>query len=53
MIISKKLLTARGIVGFYPAHSVGDDIEIYTDESCEQVAATYYGLRQQVEKETD
>ncbi|KAK4513748.1 Protein phosphatase methylesterase 1 [Mucor velutinosus] len=53
MIISKKLLTARGIVGFYPAHSVGDDIEIYTDASCEQVAATYYGLRQQVEKETD
>lgn len=52
-IIDKKLLTARGIIGFYPAHSVGDDIEIYTDESCETVAGVYYGLRQQVEKETD
>ncbi|KAI9360177.1 methionine synthase [Pilaira anomala] len=52
-IIDNKLLTARGIIGFYPAHSVGDDIEIYTDESCEKVAGVYYGLRQQVEKETD
>lgn len=53
MIIDKKLLTARGIVGFYPAHSNGDDIEIYTDESCETVAGVYYGLRQQVEKDTE
>ncbi|GAA5795640.1 hypothetical protein HPULCUR_001002 [Helicostylum pulchrum] len=52
-IIDNKLLTARGIIGFYPAHSVGDDIEIYTDESCETIAGVYYGLRQQVEKETD
>ncbi|KAI8056297.1 methionine synthase [Gilbertella persicaria] len=53
MIIDKKRLTARGLVGFYPAHAVGDDIEIYTDESCEQVAATFYGLRQQAEKDTE
>ncbi|KAI7895084.1 methionine synthase [Mucor mucedo] len=53
MILDKKLLTARGIVGFYPAHSNGDDIEIYTDESCEKVAGVYYGLRQQVEKDTE
>lgn len=52
-IISQKLLTARGIVGFYPAHSVGDDIEIYTDETCQEVKCVYYGLRQQVEKETE
>ncbi|KAI8988516.1 methionine synthase [Mycotypha africana] len=53
MIIDKKLLTARGIVGFYPAHAVGDDIEVYKDESCEEIEAVFYGLRQQVEKDTD
>lgn len=52
-IISKKLLSATGIVGFYAANSVGDDIEIYTDESREEVQAVFYGLRQQSEKETD
>ncbi|CAO3623115.1 unnamed protein product [Cunninghamella blakesleeana] len=52
-IVDKKLLTARGIVGFYPANSVGDDIEIYEDESRETVKAKFYGLRQQSEKETD
>ncbi|KAI8882427.1 methionine synthase-like protein [Backusella circina FSU 941] len=52
-MVSKKLITARGIIGFYPAHGNGDDIEIYTDESREEVAAVFYGLRQQVEKDTD
>ncbi|KAI9498247.1 methionine synthase [Zychaea mexicana] len=52
-IISKKLLRAEGLVGFYPAHSNGDDIEIYEDESREKVKAVFYGLRQQSEKEND
>ncbi|KAI7903626.1 methionine synthase [Cokeromyces recurvatus] len=52
-IMTEKLFKANGIVGFYPAHSVGDDIEIYTDDSREEVAAVFYGLRQQVEKETE
>jgi 5-methyltetrahydrofolate--homocysteine methyltransferase len=52
-MVSKKLLTARGIIGFYPAHSNGDDIEIYTDESREEVAGVFYGLRQQVEKDVE
>jgi len=38
------------VMGLYPANSVGDDIEIYTDESRSEVAMTWYGLRQQSEK---
>jgi 5-methyltetrahydrofolate--homocysteine methyltransferase len=37
-------------MGLYPANSVGDDIEIYTDESRSEVAMTWHGLRQQQEK---
>lgn len=47
-IIADGSLVAHGIVGFYPANSVGDDIEIYSDESRSQVLAKLYGLRQQV-----
>ena len=32
-ILSEKLLTARGIYGFFPANSTGDDVELYTDDS--------------------
>jgi 5-methyltetrahydrofolate--homocysteine methyltransferase len=40
------------VVGLYPANSVNDDdIELYTDESRSQVAMTWYGLRQQTEKQ--
>ncbi|OBZ86866.1 Methionine synthase [Choanephora cucurbitarum] len=52
-IISQNRLEARGLVGFYPAHAVGDDIEVYSDESCTETIATFYGLRQQAEKDTD
>ncbi|WP_426166143.1 methionine synthase [Polaromonas sp. DSP2-3-2b2] len=43
-------LTASGVMGLYPANSVGDDIELYTDESRSDVAMTWHGLRQQTEK---
>lgn len=52
-MIGKKSVRATGIVGFYPANSVGDDIELYTDESREKVATVFHGLRQQAEKEND
>src|SRR5213083_1230900 len=32
-LIKEKWLTANGVIGFFPANVVGDDIEIYTDES--------------------
>jgi 5-methyltetrahydrofolate--homocysteine methyltransferase len=45
-------LTANGVVGLYPANTVNDDdIELYTDESRSEVALTWYGLRQQTEKQ--
>jgi len=49
-IIKHKQLKATGIIGFYPANSVGDDIDVY-DEAGGEKLATFYGLRQQAEKE--
>ena len=37
-IIDEKWLTANGVVGFFPANAVGDDIEVYTDETRAEVA---------------
>ncbi len=49
-LIEGRWLSASGVIGLYPANSVGDDIEIYTDESRSEVAMIWYGLRQQTEK---
>ncbi|NOT59612.1 MAG: methionine synthase, partial [Acidobacteria bacterium] len=49
-IVEKKLLTARGVYGFWPANSVGDDIELYSDASRSSVITTFHTLRQQIEK---
>ena len=32
-MVDEELVTARGVYGFFPANGVGDDIELYTDES--------------------
>ncbi|WP_137893867.1 methionine synthase [Ramlibacter sp. 2FC] len=51
-LIEGRWLTANAVLGLYPANSVrDDDIELYTDESRSQVALTWYGLRQQTEKQ--
>ncbi|MAZ77454.1 MAG: methionine synthase [Legionellaceae bacterium] len=49
-IIKEKLLTARAAIAFYPANSVGDDVEIYADDSRQTVLATFHYLRQQTQK---
>ncbi len=49
-IVSKKLLQLRAVYGLFPANSVGDDVELYTDESRTQVLAKFHFLRQQMEK---
>ncbi len=49
-IVAERWLTANAAVAFYPANSVGDDIEIYTDESRSAVLFTWHGLRQQTRK---
>src|SRR5690606_363507 len=52
-VIDNKLLQANGVIGFWPANSIGDDIELYTDESRTTVLATIHTLRQQAEKVKD
>lgn len=49
-IIDEKLLQANGMIGLFPANSVGDDIEIYTDENRDEILTTLHTLRQQTEK---
>ena len=43
-------LNPRGVVGIFPANRVGDDIEIYRDESRSHVLQVSHHLRQQTEK---
>src|SRR6267378_6696762 len=49
-IVSQKLVQPRGIYGLFPANRVGDDVEIYTDESRAKVLTKFHFLRQQIEK---
>ena len=51
-ICSEKLLTARGVYAFWPAKAIGDDIEVYTDETRTERLATFHFLRQQMKKTT-
>lgn len=48
-IKDKKILKCTGVVGIHPANSVGDDIEVYTDDSRQTVAQKFMGLRQQLD----
>ncbi|MBF5005321.1 methionine synthase [Diaphorobacter sp. NR2-3-3-1] len=50
-IIEGRWLQANGVMGLFPANRVGDDIEFYTDESRTRVLMTWYGMRQQTEKQ--
>ncbi len=49
-ILEGRLLTAKAVVGFWPANAVGDDIELYTDNSRGAVRAVVHTLRQQMAK---
>ncbi|HEY2877177.1 MAG TPA: methionine synthase [Nocardioides sp.] len=46
-LIDEKWLTANGVVGLFPANSVGDDIEVYLDEQRGEAHAVLHQLRQQ------
>ncbi len=48
-LIKEKWLTANGVIGFFPANAVGDDIEVYTDDTRSEVRTTLRNLRQQGE----
>jgi 5-methyltetrahydrofolate--homocysteine methyltransferase len=49
-IVSEKLLQASAVYGFFPANSVGDDIEVYADEGRAETRAVLHTLRQQTRK---
>jgi len=49
-IVDQRLFTANGVYGFFPANSLGDDIELYTDDRRTVVLTTVHTLRQQSEK---
>jgi len=47
-LVEGRWLTANGVIGLYPANTVGDDdIEVYTDETRSEVLFTWHGLRMQ------
>ncbi len=49
-IVGEKWLTARAVIGFFPANAVGDDVEVYADETRTKTAARLHFLRQQMAK---
>jgi len=51
--IDQDLVEARGVLGIWPANSVGDDIEVYADESRGSPLGKFFTLRQQAEEEVD
>ena len=51
-IAKKNLLTARGVFGFWPARSTGDDVDLFVDGSRRENLGTFYFLRQQMQKPT-
>ena len=52
-IVDEKWLTARAVIGFFPANSFDDDILIFSDETREEVVTVLHHLRQQLAKPPD
>ncbi|MGA7858383.1 MAG: methionine synthase [Terracidiphilus sp.] len=50
-IIEEKLITARGVYGFFAANAAGDDVDLYTDGTRESVLERFHFLRQQANRE--
>jgi 5-methyltetrahydrofolate--homocysteine methyltransferase len=49
-IVEQNLLQARGVIGFWPANAIGDDVELFADESRSRRLTTLHFLRQQMRK---
>jgi 5-methyltetrahydrofolate--homocysteine methyltransferase len=49
-IVREKKLKARGVYGLFPANAVGDDVEVYCDESRSNLITRFHFLRQQMDK---
>jgi 5-methyltetrahydrofolate--homocysteine methyltransferase len=52
-MVAEKWVTAKGVIGFWPANRDGDDITLWTDETRTTKAATFHTLRQQMLKAAD
>jgi len=50
-MIETKLITARGVYGFFSANAEGDDVELYTDAGRSDVLERFHFLRQQTNRE--
>ena len=50
-IVDEKWLTARAVIGFWPANSIDDDILVYGDKARKFPIATLHTLRQQMARE--
>lgn len=46
-VVAERWLTANAVVGLFPANAVGDDVEVYLDESRAEPVAVLHHLRQQ------
>ncbi len=49
-VLAEKLLRAKGVYAFFPANAIGDDIELYTDDTRSERLAVFHTLRQQMVK---
>jgi 5-methyltetrahydrofolate--homocysteine methyltransferase len=49
-LVAEKWVTAKGVIGFWPANRVGDDIAVWQDEDRAKREATFHTLRQQMIK---
>jgi 5-methyltetrahydrofolate--homocysteine methyltransferase len=49
-IAAKDLLTPRGVYALWPASAIGDDVHVYADNTRTEKVATFYFLRQQMQK---
>jgi 5-methyltetrahydrofolate--homocysteine methyltransferase len=50
-IVSEKLLRARAVYGLFPANAVGDDVDLYADETRSTAIERFHFLRQQANRE--
>ena len=50
-MVEEKLITARGVYGFFPANAIGDDVDLYTDATRAEALTRFHFLRQQTHRE--
>jgi 5-methyltetrahydrofolate--homocysteine methyltransferase len=50
-IVAEKWVSANGVIGFWPANSFGDDIEVFEDETRKTKRTTLHTLRQQIARD--